>query len=73
MGSVKNNLRDITYGNTKTDAEQRATHNESAPNWKRINKNFFELLETCQWIHAVEIRVQSNIVNNGFLVTCDEH
>jgi hypothetical protein len=52
MASVDNSLESTVYENTETDAGQKATHEESAPNWKRINKNEFELLKACQ---SVEI------------------
>jgi hypothetical protein len=52
MGRVENSLESTVYENTETDAGQKATHEESAPNWERINKNEFELLKACQ---SVEI------------------
>jgi len=54
MASVENSLNN-TMGIRKRTQDQRATHQESAPNWKRINEDFFELLKTCQWIQAVEM------------------
>jgi hypothetical protein len=55
MTRVENGLKDAACGYTKIDAEQGATHKERAPNWKRINKQLFELLEACQWTNAVEM------------------
>ena len=49
MASVENCLENTAYENTETDAEQKATHKESAPNWKRIDKNDFEILKTCKY------------------------
>jgi hypothetical protein len=51
MTSVENGLKDAACGITKIEAEQRVTHEERAPNWKRFDKHFFELLEACQWTH----------------------